>query len=53
MMGMVEGGGLLWGVGVRLRSGSVGVGVDETWSNEGAIVVVCVWREWVSLKSRS
>ena len=42
MMGMVEGGGLLWGVGVRLRSGSVGVGVDETWSNEGAIVVVCV-----------
>ena len=42
MLGVAKGGRLLWGVGVRLRSGSVGVGVDETWSDEGAIVVVCV-----------
>ena len=53
MMGVAEGGGLLWGIGVRLKFGSVDMGVDETWSNEGAIVVVYVWREWIGLKNRS
>ena len=29
--------GLFWWVGVAWRSGSVGVGVDEFWSDEGAM----------------
>ena len=53
MRGVAEGGGLLWGVGVRLRSGSVGMGVDDSWSNEGAMVRICVWREWFGLRSRT
>ena len=41
-MGVHRGSGgrveLLWGKGVCQRSGSVGVGVDEIWSDEGAMV---------------
>ena len=29
---------MLRGVGVRCRSGSIGVGVEELWSDEGVIV---------------
>ena len=38
MVGVVRRVRVLWGVGVRRRSGSIGVGVKELWFDEGGIV---------------
>ena len=38
MVGVAGGVWVLWGVGVRRKSGSVGLGVKELWSDEGGIV---------------
>ena len=38
MVGVVGRVGVLWRVGVRYRSGSVELGVEELWSDEGGIV---------------
>ena len=38
MKGVADGGGLLWGIGVRLRSGFVDEAVEEIWSDEDAMV---------------
>ena len=37
MVGVVGRCELLWGVIERCRSGSVGVGVEDIWSEDGAI----------------
>ena len=36
---------------MRLRSGSGCVGEDEAWSDEGAIGLVCIKRDWGGQKS--